>query len=366
MEAPKPIKMETPQIDKDLKDIKFISEFNIKLNNEDYLIMIGILKDYLVIKAINKEFIKCNYISFYTYEQLKDISKSMKYFDDINDFISFLENKGNKNEILLKKENEKIFIEVKVVSPSGKEDIILLEVKPNEISDKELINHLLKKVDDLEKQISFLNKEVYKNKEDIQYLIKEIDQIKKEKENEKIKEFELDSTITNNNEIKFIIDYLKELEEFKNKDFKLNLLFRGTRDGDKTADVHNKCDGLKNIIVFMKNEQGNTYGMYSEIGWETRNNPEYRVDNYAFLFSLNKAKIYKAIKGKAHVCWIKNECGLWLFNTMGFYNNFLNKKRDDNLYDSSALFENSKIEDFNSGQKTFKFLEIEIFQINKK
>ena len=72
----------------------------------------------------------------------------------------------------------------------------------------------------------------------------------------------------------------------------------------------------------MKNEQGNTYGMYSEIGWETRNNPEYRVDNYAFLFSLNKAKIYKAIKGKAHVCWIKNECGLWLFNTMGFYNNF--------------------------------------------
>ena len=181
MEAPKPILIDTPQIDKDLKDIKFTSEFSIKLNNENYLIMIGILKDYLVIKITNKELIKNNYISFFTYEQLKDISKSMKYFDDVKDFISFLENKGNKNEILLKKENEKIFIEVKVVSPSGKEDIILLEIKPNEISDKELINHLLKKVEDLEKQINSLNKKVSKNEEDIQYLNKEIEQLKNDK-----------------------------------------------------------------------------------------------------------------------------------------------------------------------------------------
>ena len=67
MEAPKPIVMETPQIEKELKDIKFTSEYNLKLNNDNYLIMIGILKDHLVLKVANKELIKDNYISFFTY-----------------------------------------------------------------------------------------------------------------------------------------------------------------------------------------------------------------------------------------------------------------------------------------------------------
>ena len=273
----------------------------------------------------------------------------MKYFDNVKDFVLFLENKGNKNEILLKKENEKIFIEVKVVSPSGKEDIILLEIKPNEISDKELINHLLKKVEDIEKQINSLNKKVSKNEEDIQYLNKEIQQLKNDKKEkmEKIKEFELDSKITNSNEIKFIIDYLKETEAFKNKDFKLNLLYRGTRDGDRTANVHKKCDGLKNIIVFMKTEQGNSYGMYSQIGWEIRKDYEYPNDDNAFLFSLNRNQIYKAIKGKATVCWLGNDYGLWVTSSMGFYNNFLNEEKN-NIFNTIPNFENCQKQNFNS------------------
>ena len=174
----------------------------------------------------------------------------------------------------------------------------------------------------------------------------------------------MDSKITNSNEIKFIIDYLKETAEFKYKDFKLNLLYRGTRDGDRTEDIHKKCDGLKNIIVFMKNEQGNSYGMYSHIGWETKVKSEYRNDDKAFLFSLNKTKIYKAIKGRVKVCWLNNQRGLCILRAMGFYNNFLNEKSKYNLCeDLSDIFENSKIEDFNSGQNEFKFLEIEIYQI---
>ena len=48
---------------------------------------------------------------------------------------------------------------------------------------------------------------------------------------------------------------------------------------------------------------------------------------------------------------------------MGFYDNFLNEKSKYNLGDFSNKFENSKIEDFNSGQNEYKFVEIEIYQI---
>ena len=172
MEAPKPVLMETPQNEKELKNIKFTSEFKTKINNDNYLIQIGILEDYLVIKVTINGIIKNDYISFFTYEQLKVISKSMRFFDDIKDFISFLENKIKKKEIFLKKEKENIYIEVKVISPSEKEDIISLVIKPKIISDKEIINQLLEKVSNLEKQVDLLNKEVTKNKADIDYLMK--------------------------------------------------------------------------------------------------------------------------------------------------------------------------------------------------
>ena len=172
----------------------------------------------------------------------------------------------------------------------------------------------------------------------------------------------MDSKITNNNEIQFIVDYLKETEEFKNKNFKLNLLYRGTRDGDRTENVHKICDGLKNIIVFMKSEEGNSYGMYSAIGWETRKEFEYPIDDNSFLFSLNKKKIFRAKKEKVAICWIGNNVGLYISSTMGFHDKFLNEK-NHNIYSSITRFENCKTEDFNSGKTNFKFLEIEIFQI---
>ena len=223
--------IETRPNEKDLKDIKITYEYSLKFNDNNYLIMIGILKDFLVLKVINKSLIKDNYISFFTFEQLKEISKSMRYFDDINDIISFLENKGNKNELFLKKEKDKIFIEFKLVSPSGKEELILLELKPTEISDKELIKLLLKKVDNLEKQIIVLNKEILKvndlekllEKEiskvndlekQIKFLNKEIEKLKIDSDEED-EEFESDNENSNNNEIKFNNNYLKEAEILK-------------------------------------------------------------------------------------------------------------------------------------------------------
>ena len=257
MEAASPIIIETPDLEKDIKDIKFVTEsFNSKLNNDNYKIMIGILKNYLVIKVLNKSLMKNNYICFLTFEQLKNISKLMRYFDDIKDIISFLEKKGKKNEIFIREENKKKFIEFKIISPNGKEDLVSLELKPREKSEKELVFNLFKKVDELEKKVVFLNKEVNKNKEEIKYLITEIEKLKQERiENKEI------NTIFKNNQIQFIFDYLKETYYFKNKSFNLTLLYRGTRDGDSTEIVHKKCDGLKNIIIFMKTEQGNIYGI---------------------------------------------------------------------------------------------------------
>jgi len=95
MEAPIPLTPEPSK--KDLENANFSNEeFKAKLNGEIYNIMVGFSNEYLVMKVYNKSNPKKTYISFYTYEDLKNISKSMRYFEDINDVLSFLEGKGIK------------------------------------------------------------------------------------------------------------------------------------------------------------------------------------------------------------------------------------------------------------------------------
>ena len=122
MEAPTP---KFKEDEKNLEEIKFLKEeFNAKINNENYKFMIGSLKDFLVIKITSQLSTKKNYLSYFTYVQLINISKSMRYFDSINDIVSFMKEKCLKNEILLKKQNNNIYLNLKILSPNGKEDDI--------------------------------------------------------------------------------------------------------------------------------------------------------------------------------------------------------------------------------------------------
>ena len=138
----------------------------------------------------------------------------------------------------------------------------------------------LKKVDNLEKEITTLKERIktsdniiLEHNNDISKLFSEIELLKKQlnktdnEENNNI----IDSKITNVKDIDFIINFLKESPIINNKNFKFDLLYRGTRDGDDTVNLHKKCCGYKNVIIFMKSEEGKKYGGFTNVGWETRN-----------------------------------------------------------------------------------------------
>ena len=175
----------------------------------------------------------------------------------------------------------------------------------------------------------------------------------------------IDTKIININEIDFIIKRLKESPLFNNTNIKFELFYRSSRDGEDTVKLHQICDGKKNVIIFMKSEQGNCYGGFSNIGWETRtiDNLEWPVDDNAFLFSLNNKKIFNAIKGKNKICWISNEYGLSFSGSLTFSDKFLTKSSRNLYKEISENFENCTINDFNSGITHCKLSELEVFQI---
>ena len=100
-----------------------------------------------------------------------------------------------------------------------------------------------------------LSKEKIKLSENFKLLEERIKIFEKEKENNKIDLFPGDDSkiIFSMSDIQFIIDYIKEADksfEFKN----LKLLFRGSRDGDRTKKCHHLCDNKQNVLIIMQTD----------------------------------------------------------------------------------------------------------------
>ena len=66
---------------------------------------------------------------------------------------------------------------------------------------------------------------------------------------------------------------------------KMELLYRGTRDGSESKTFHNKCDNQGPTICLCENEKGNIFGGYASISWDSSG--ENKSANGSFLFTLS-------------------------------------------------------------------------------
>ena len=97
----------------------------------------------------------------------------------------------------------------------------------------------------------------------------------------KIKTKNIDSIILNEEEKGN--EYLNKLYEWTGYN-KMELIYRGTRDGSNCNIFHNKCNNQGPTICLFKNEKGNIFGGYTSISWGTDNN--YHSANDSFIFTL--------------------------------------------------------------------------------
>ena len=175
----------------------------------------------------------------------------------------------------------------------------------------------------------------------------------------------LDSEIITINSINFILDYLKENDKsFNYKEIKL--LFRGSRDGDRTKTCHELCDNKQNVLIIIQSDTGYIFGGYSKIGFKCNNKcDEWKLDNNCFLFSIDLKKIYSVIKGRGVICHIKETFGLCFFGGLGFYDNFMNTN-DNKIHPTIKEYFIGLKEDYemNGGQDNYKCKELEVFQFS--
>ena len=125
----------------------------------------------------------------------------------------------------------------------------------------------------------------------------------------------LDSNIESINSINFILDYIRQDDQSFTFN-KIQLLYRGSRDRDRTKTCHELCDDKQNVLILMQSDSGYIFGGYPKIGFKTINDKdkmEYKIDNNCFLFSVNLKRIYPVIKDKKVICHIEDHYGLCIF-----------------------------------------------------
>ena len=222
------------------------------------------------------------------------------------------------------------------------------------LSIEEVINNLIKEISSLKTRVTSLEKENEKlsNKVSVleQYLSPQIkDQIN-------LKEKLLSDIITNINEF----DIFNKKLSRHNKRTVYTLIYKATRDGDKAETFHNMCDSYNNTLILIKTLKGRRFGGYTYEKWEGEDIN--KKDNRAFLFSIDRQKIYTIGRNEEAIgCYKLNGpdfCGWQIV----IQDNFLKNKQ---CYTGEKDLNYRTEEDYelNGGEKYFGVQELEVFQI---
>ena len=235
-----------------------------------------------------------------TLKEIKEIHNLFFGLSSCTEFIFYLKNLAERKKLSLIKKDDKLAINLSIeyLFKNTSLDIILSPEKKN--SD-EIIKDLCKEVSSLKIENKELKNDIKILKDNNENLNKEIKSLKEEiTEIKKIiepidKRFQKKlkynkSVLMKENEFEFINLAIKSRMDKEVKELKK--LYQATIDGDGALKFHLKCDNIPNTLVIIKSAGNRRFGGFTSQTWQSYPNGEFKDDKNAFLFSLDKQKIY--------------------------------------------------------------------------
>ena len=183
----------------------------------------------------------------------------------------------------------------------------------------------------------------------------------------KIKISDFDSTILKRTQRESeFVNKLIEWSGYK----KMDLIYRGTRDGMNRSVFHSKCNNKGETLSLFENDQGNIFGGYASIPWESKGG--YQNASNSFIFSLTNIYNLEPIKFPSvnlgtEICdsssygpCFGNGKDIGIFVNGNNYSGFP-KDYQDTSGKGKSIFTGY----FNNNIKDLKIKEIEVFQLLK-
>ena len=361
------------------------------------------------------------YEAKFDHEELIAIDKFFGLYDKIEDVVREMDNLFTKNCISISMDMAHSVIFEIQISINNKPRLIRLKLTKRGNEQTEALNNLCNLVNQQTKKLDLLQQENLLLKEKVGKLNEKLDNLKNNPEllvggdsqfkqakvkggankkggkpnqteeiNENENEDEANPTKENKPQKKidnnvFSIDRIKSesliIRDMKDLDFiikkinlmyvehdkkfqNMNLIYSASEDGDACTIFHSMCDGISPLLIFIKTNRGIRFGGFTSVPYECTTTYKGKVDDMAFIFSLDKKKVYEVEKGAKAICCYKNYgpvfygyeyCNIYLIG------NFLNV--EGNVAKKGDRFNTTEDYEINAGEKKFMAEEVEVFQV---
>lgn len=271
-----------------------------------------------------------------------------KTFEQVKNIIIALYN-ANSIKIIEIKENE-LSINFDLKIPGNESMIINLNKMKNDINED--MSYIFKCYNQQKEEIKELKNTIKDMNTTISNLIKRIEVL----ENQSEKTFK-SNIIKNNQELMLLYTNISPLSN----NISLQLLYSSEKDGENSDKFKNSYLNKNDIIILIQTKKDKRFGGYAHEKFQNGEKFEMK-DSKAFLFNLDKMKIYQS-KGGASAIW--NYDGKSMDFGSGtdlrIYHNFLHEKNytmpsfNDYNYDEKYAL---------NGEKFFEIKYLELFKVN--
>lgn len=272
---------------------------------------------------------------------------------------------SNQNDIQIfnsSEQNKNLYAKINIIENENKnlrEKIEQMNNKINEFSSKNQYyyssnNNILSNMSQNIENLKAINEKlIYENN----LFKKQINQINNEKiiyDDSNVGHVE-GTILKNNEEIEFLS---KKIGENSDKVI-FNLIYKATENSDKAQVFHERCDQAKNTLVLIETSENRRFGGFTTCDWS--GNQIEKNDENAFVFSLDKMKIYDIVPGQPAIACYPNYGPIFL--------NCQIKINDDAFTNGGSTFckgQNYQTEEdfeLNGGNQDFQIKEIEVYEI---
>ena len=151
----------------------------------------------------------------------------------------------------------------------------------------------------------------------------------------------------------------QRIQTYLNKNINYNILFFSKIDGDKAATFHQKCDRARQSLILIMDSEGNRFGGFTMRSWTGKNIQ--KKDEKAFIFSVDKNKIYPIIPDEVAIGCYPNFGPIFFGCQIRVYDNFFTK--GGSTYLRGMNYQTEEDYELTGGKQTFEIKELEVYEV---
>ena len=156
-----------------------------------------------------------------------------------------------------------------------------------------------------------------------------------------------------------IDDVVSKIQDIFLKGVKFHLIYKAFDLDDRASTFHNKLDNLEMSLILIETDKGVRFGGFTTKSWKGNNVK--KIDNYCFVFSLDKKKIYEVIKNQPAIGCYPKYGPVFFGCQIRIYDEFF--KRGGTTCHKGLNFNTTQDYELNNGEKTFLVKDIEAYSL---